>query len=88
MTSTYRRTCQKLQGLDDYECLDRLDRLEVFESYVRDLEKEYLDQSESMEEQEKRQYRKNRDAFKDLLQSHIDEGRINAKTRFRGTLGD
>lgn len=81
LTTTYRKACYKLQGLDDYEALDRLDRLTVFESYVRELEKAYHDEQDKEEGMEKRRARKARDAFKELLQQHISDGRINAKTR-------
>lgn len=80
--------CYRLQGLDDYEALDRLDRLIVFETFIKELEKEYYDQEELDEAKQKRQDRKNRDVFKQLLQRHVDEGRIHAKTRFSFTKND
>lgn len=81
MTTTYKKACYKLQGLDDYEALDRLDRLMVFESYIRELEKHYYEEQDAAEDQQKRQDRKNRDSFKELLQQHVGDGHINAKTR-------
>jgi len=81
LTTTYKKACYKLQGQDDYEALDRLDRLTVFESYIRDLEKAYYEEEEAREARQKRQDRKNRDKYKELLQSHLKKGHINAKTR-------
>eukprot|EP00210_Caulerpa_lentillifera_P005018 g4792.t1 len=83
MTTTYKRACNKLHGLDDYEALDRLDRLEVYEWYVRSLEKKYYEEEEAREASQKRKDRKTREAFKDLLKSHVENGTINAKSRWR-----
>ncbi|KAL7085342.1 hypothetical protein ACP275_14G276800 [Erythranthe tilingii] len=78
---------RKVQDLleDDERCtrLDKLDRLDVFQDYIRDLEKEDDEQKKRQKEQLRRTERKNRDAFRQMMEEHIAAGTLTAKTYWR-----
>ncbi|XP_027093459.1 pre-mRNA-processing protein 40A isoform X2 [Coffea arabica] len=78
---------RKVQDLleDDERCsrLDKIDRLEIFQEYIRDLEREEEEQKKKEKEQLRRAERKNRDAFRKLMEEHIAAGILNAKTLWR-----
>ncbi|KAL9143895.1 hypothetical protein ABFS82_14G264000 [Erythranthe guttata] len=78
---------RKVQDLleDDERCtrLDKLDRLDVFQDYIRDLEKEDDEQKKRQKEQLRRTERKNRDAFREMMEEHIATGTLTAKTYWR-----
>ncbi|KAK4341997.1 hypothetical protein RND71_037813 [Anisodus tanguticus] len=68
---------RKVQDLleDDERCsrLEKLDRLEIFQEYIRDLEKEDEEQRKLQKEQLRRAERKNRDAFRKMMEEHVKE---------------
>ncbi|KAK6939748.1 WW domain [Dillenia turbinata] len=70
---------------DDERCLrlEKIDRLEIFQEYIRDLEKEEEEQKKIQKEQLRRAERKNRDAFRKLMEEHVSFGILTAKTRWR-----
>ncbi|KAF0919608.1 hypothetical protein E2562_030724 [Oryza meyeriana var. granulata] len=70
---------------DDERCsrLEKIDRLEIFQEYIRDLEKEEEEHKRIQKEQQRRQERKNRDEFRKMLEEHVAEGMLTAKTRWR-----
>ncbi|XP_006644254.2 pre-mRNA-processing protein 40A isoform X2 [Oryza brachyantha] len=70
---------------DDERCsrLEKIDRLEIFQEYIRDLEKEEEEHKRIHKEKIRRQERKNRDEFRKMLEEHAAEGMLNAKTRWR-----
>ncbi|XP_057776534.1 pre-mRNA-processing protein 40A isoform X2 [Salvia miltiorrhiza] len=78
---------RKVQDLleDDERCtrLDKIDRLDIFQDYIRDLEKEEEEQKKRQKEQLRRAERKNRDAFRKMMEEHIAAGTITAKTSWR-----
>lgn len=78
---------RKVQDLleDDERCsrLEKLDRLESFQEYIRDLEKEDEEQRKLQKEQLRRAERKNRDAFRKMMEEHITAGTLTAKTSWR-----
>ncbi|KAH6785058.1 hypothetical protein C2S51_037513 [Perilla frutescens var. frutescens] len=78
---------RKVQDLleDDERCtrLDKIDRLDIFQDYIRDLEKEEEEQKKRQKEQLRRAERKNRDAFRKMMEEHIAAGILNAKTYWR-----
>ncbi|KZV54521.1 pre-mRNA-processing protein 40A-like [Dorcoceras hygrometricum] len=78
---------RKVQDLleDDEKCtrLDKIDRLEIFQDYIRDLEKEEDEQKKRQKEQSRRTERKNRDAFRKMMEEHIADGTFTAKTQWR-----
>lgn len=70
---------------DDERCsrLEKIDRLEIFQEYIRDLEKEEDEQRKIKKEHIKRVERKNRDEFRKMLDGHVVSGILNAKTQWR-----
>nr|XP_043636190.1 pre-mRNA-processing protein 40A isoform X3 [Erigeron canadensis] len=69
---------------DDERCtrLEKIDRLEIFQEYIRDLEKEEDEQRKLKKEHIKRAERKNRDMFRKLMDEHVISGMLNAKTQW------
>ncbi|KAK3238699.1 hypothetical protein CYMTET_51308, partial [Cymbomonas tetramitiformis] len=63
--------------------VDKVDRLEVFQEYIRDLERNEVEQKQLEKESRRRQERKNRDAFTAFLKEQQENGLINARTTWR-----
>ncbi|XP_050215315.1 pre-mRNA-processing protein 40A isoform X2 [Mercurialis annua] len=82
VNSQWRKVQDRLE--DDERCLrlEKLDRLLVFQDYIRDLEKEEEEQKKIQKEQLRRTERKNRDAFRKLLEDHVADGSLTAKTHW------
>nr|XP_009765765.1 PREDICTED: pre-mRNA-processing protein 40A isoform X2 [Nicotiana sylvestris] len=78
---------RKVQDLleDDERCLrlEKIDRLDIFQEYIRDLEKEDEEQRKLQKEQLRRTERKNRDAFRKMMEEQITAGTLTAKTSWR-----
>jgi len=74
---------------DDERCsrLDKIDRLEIFQEYIRDLEKEEEEERRIQKEQLRRKERKNRDEFRKLMEEHRASGTLTAKTHWRDYCG-
>lgn len=81
--SQWRKVQDRLE--DDERCsrLEKIDRLEIFQEYIRDLEKEEEEQRKIQKEQLRRAERKNRDAFRKLMEEHVAAGILTAKTHWR-----
>ncbi|BDA45679.1 probable pre-mRNA-processing protein 40A [Coccomyxa sp. Obi] len=79
----WRKAMVKLEGEDEYEALDKLDRLEVYQDYILYLERKEKEAKEKEKEERRRKERKNRDAFKELLQRHLNEGILVAHMRYK-----
>lgn len=56
--------------------MDKEDALIVFEEHIRELEKEELEEKEREKKRLKRQCRKSRDQFLELLNSLHEEGKL------------
>ncbi|MEW5316690.1 MAG: hypothetical protein WDW38_008043 [Sanguina aurantia] len=82
-TSEWRKVGKRLEGEEAFEELDKIERLEVFQEHLRDLERLEREEKERAKEEVKREERRARDVFKDLLRMHRDEGMITVKTRWR-----
>ncbi|KAI0499429.1 hypothetical protein KFK09_020332 [Dendrobium nobile] len=82
-TTQWRKVQDRLE--DDERCsrLEKIDRLEIFQEYIQDLEKEEEEQKKILREQLRRQERKNRDAFRKLMEGDIAAGILTAKTHWR-----
>ncbi|KAJ4848786.1 hypothetical protein Tsubulata_025770 [Turnera subulata] len=82
VNSPWRKVQDRLE--DDERCLrlEKLDRLLVFQDYIRDLEKEEEEQKKMQKEQQRRSERKNRDEFRKLLEDHVAAGSLTAKTHW------
>ncbi|KAI3685869.1 hypothetical protein L6452_35130 [Arctium lappa] len=70
---------------DDERCsrLEKIDRLEIFQEYIRDLEKEEDEQRKIKKEHIKRVERKNRDEFRKMMEEHVISGTLTAKSQWR-----
>lgn len=79
----WRKVSPKLEGYDEYEALDRGERLEVFQDYIRELDRKEAEQRESERQEQHRKERKNRDRFKEFLRKQRDEGKLHAKIRWK-----
>ncbi|XP_020520281.1 pre-mRNA-processing protein 40A isoform X2 [Amborella trichopoda] len=82
-SSQWRKVQDRLE--DDERCarLEKIDRLEIFQEYIRDLEKEEEEQRKLQKEHLRRAERKNRDDFRKLMEGHIAAGILTAKTHWR-----
>ncbi|KAK0576564.1 hypothetical protein LWI29_019706 [Acer saccharum] len=83
VNSQWRKVQDRLE--DDEKCLrlEKIDRLIIFQDYIRDLEKEEDEQKKIQKDQLRRTERKNRDAFRKLLEEHVADGTLTAKTHWR-----
>ncbi|KAL6504305.1 hypothetical protein OROGR_026228 [Orobanche gracilis] len=81
--SQWRKVLDQLE--DDERCtrLDKIDRLDIFQDYIRDLEKEEDEQKRRQKEQLRRAERENRDALRNMMEEHIADGTLTAKTHWR-----
>lgn len=70
---------------DDERCsrLEKIDRLKIFQEYIRDLEKEEEEQRKLKKEQIKSVERKNRDEFREMMEEHVVSGILTARTQWR-----
>ncbi|DBB01103.1 TPA: hypothetical protein ACH3X1_000995 [Trebouxia sp. C0004] len=82
-STPWRKATAKLEGEPEYEDLSKLDRLEVFDEYMRDLDKQEAEIREKLKQEKKREERKNREAFSELLREDMDEGFIKPKMRWK-----
>ncbi|KAJ6842706.1 pre-mRNA-processing protein 40A isoform X4 [Iris pallida] len=82
VNSQWRKVQDRLE--DDERCsrLEKLDRLEIFQEYIHDLEKEEEEQKKIQKDQLRRTERKNRDAFRELMESDVAAGNLTAKTHW------
>ncbi|KAL9660333.1 hypothetical protein QQ045_025146 [Rhodiola kirilowii] len=82
-STQWRRVQDRLE--DDERCLrlEKVDRLLVFQDYIRDLEVEEEEQKKLQKEQLRRAECTNRDAFRKLMDEHVADGTLTAKTQWR-----
>ncbi|GLT41219.1 hypothetical protein SLA2020_153000 [Shorea laevis] len=80
VNSQWRKVQDRLE--DDERCsrLEKIDRLLVYQDYIHDLEKEEEEKKKIQKEQLRRAERKNRDAFRQLMDEHVADGMLTAKT--------
>lgn len=83
VNTPWRKVQDRLEDNEIGQRLDKFDRLEVFQEYIRDLEKEEEEQKRIQKEKLKRVERKNRDAFRKLMEDDVAAGLLTAKTRWR-----
>lgn len=58
----------------------------ALQEYIRDLEKKEEEAKQLEKEKKRRQERKNRDAFRDLMNEHKAAGELSAKTKWKDYL--
>ncbi|KAJ6675961.1 PRE-MRNA-PROCESSING PROTEIN PRP40 [Salix viminalis] len=81
-SSQWRKIQDRLEDDERCLCLEKLDRLLIFQDYIRDLEKEEEEQKKIHKEQLRRAERKNRDEFRKMLEEHVASGSLTAKTHW------
>ncbi|KAK8564242.1 hypothetical protein V6N12_036370 [Hibiscus sabdariffa] len=81
--SQWRKVQDRLET--DVRCsrLDKIDRLEIFQEYIRNLEKEEEEQRRIQKEELRKTERKNRDDFRKLMEEHVAAATLTAKTHWR-----
>ncbi|KAL6062821.1 Pre-mRNA-processing protein 40A [Balamuthia mandrillaris] len=87
----WRQIKKDLSSEPSYKALERIDRLTIFETRIKELERLDEEQRKAQKELRRRTERKNRDAFRALLMEKHANGEFNLKTRwkdFRSTIKD
>ncbi|KAK4801889.1 hypothetical protein SAY86_000092 [Trapa natans] len=72
--------------VEDDECclrLEKIDRLLIYQDYIRDLEQEEEEEKKIQKEQTRRNERKNRDDFRKLVEEDVSAGILTAKTHWQ-----
>ena len=82
----WRRVQPLLEGQEAFRVLDKIDRLEVFEEYVRELDTSAEQSKLASREATRRTERLQRDAFRGLLLRKHHEGLIGPRTKWRDVL--
>ncbi|XWS21317.1 hypothetical protein CRYUN_Cryun30bG0045300 [Craigia yunnanensis] len=81
--SQWRKVQDRLEDDERCSCLEKIDRLLIFQDYIHDLEKEEEEKKKMQKEQLRRAERKHRDAFRKLMEEHVADGILTAKTYWR-----
>eukprot|EP00026_Physarum_polycephalum_P003013 Phypoly_transcript_03022.p1 GENE.Phypoly_transcript_03022~~Phypoly_transcript_03022.p1 ORF type:complete len:847 (+),score=257.26 Phypoly_transcript_03022:49-2589(+) len=79
----WRKLKDQLADDPTFKALDKLDSLTVFEDHMTDLEHKEEDEARMERERQKRESRKARDAFRELLAEKLDQGDLTLKTKWR-----
>ncbi|XP_047261208.1 pre-mRNA-processing protein 40B-like [Capsicum annuum] len=82
-SSQWRKVQDCLETDERCSRLEKIDRLEIFQEYIRDLESEVEEQRKLRMEELRKAERKNRDEFRKLIEEHVAAGILNAKTNWR-----
>lgn len=82
-SSQWRKVQDRLEADERCPRLEKIDRLEIFQEYIRDLEREEEEQRKLRMEELRKAERKNRDEFRKLMEEHVAAGILNAKTHWR-----
>ncbi|VFQ63956.1 unnamed protein product [Cuscuta campestris] len=82
-SSQWRKVQDRIEADERCLCLEKIDRLEIFQEYIRDLEREEEEQRKLRMEELRKTERKNRDEFRKLMEEHVSEGALTARTHWR-----
>ncbi|XP_048134801.1 pre-mRNA-processing protein 40A-like isoform X2 [Rhodamnia argentea] len=82
-SSQWRKLQDRLEADERCSRLEKIDRLEIFQDYLHDLEKEEEEQRKIQKEEMRKAERKNRDEFRKLMEEHVAAGTLTAKTLWR-----
>nr|XP_048336341.1 pre-mRNA-processing protein 40A isoform X2 [Ziziphus jujuba var. spinosa] len=82
-SSQWRRVQDRLEADERCLRLEKIDRLEIFVEYTRDLQKEEEEQKKIQKEELRKVERKNRDQFRKLMEDNVAAGLLTAKTHWR-----
>eukprot|EP01132_Coremiostelium_polycephalum_P004852 gene4852-6048_t len=83
VNSQWRKVKDQYENDPLYQSLDKFDFISVYESYIRDLEKKSEDSKRLEKEKLKREARRDRDAFRELLNDKFNKGELHALTRWK-----
>ncbi|CAN8258741.1 unnamed protein product [Cochlearia groenlandica] len=78
--SQWRKVQDRLEVDERCSRLEKIDQLEIFQEYLRDLEREEEERKKIQKEELKKAERKHRDEFRGLIDEHIATGELTAKT--------
>ncbi|KAG2704779.1 hypothetical protein I3760_05G021100 [Carya illinoinensis] len=81
--SQWRKLQDRLEADERCSRLEKIDRLDIFLEYIRDLEKEDEERRKIQKEELRKVERKNRDEFRKLMEEHVTAGTLTAKTHWR-----
>ncbi|XP_050208922.1 pre-mRNA-processing protein 40A-like [Mercurialis annua] len=82
-STQWRKVQERLEADERCSRLEKIDRLEIFQDYLHDLDKEEEEQRKIQKEEQRKAERKNRDEFRMLLEEHVAAGTVTAKTHWR-----
>ncbi|XP_044489433.1 pre-mRNA-processing protein 40A-like [Mangifera indica] len=82
-SSQWRKVQDRLEADERCSRLEKIDRLEIFQEYLHDLEKEEEEQRKIQKEELRKAERKNRDEFRKLMEDHVTAGTLTAKSHWR-----
>lgn len=82
-SSQWRKVQDRLEADESCLRLEKIDRLEIFQEYIRDLEKDEEEQRKLRMEEIRKTERKNRDEFRKLMETHIASGMLTSKSHWR-----
>ncbi|KAL8244339.1 hypothetical protein R6Q59_010597 [Mikania micrantha] len=82
-SSQWRKVQDRLEADESCLRLEKIDRLEIFQEYIRDLEKDEEEQRKLRMEELRKLERKNRDEFRKLMEGHIISGMLTSKSHWR-----
>ncbi|XP_047256256.1 LOW QUALITY PROTEIN: pre-mRNA-processing protein 40A-like [Capsicum annuum] len=82
-SSQWRKVQDRLETNKRCSHLEKIDRLEIFQEYIRDLESEEEEQRKLRMEELRKVEHKNSDEFRKLMEEHVAAGILNAKTNWR-----
>ncbi|XP_050943435.1 pre-mRNA-processing protein 40A isoform X1 [Cucumis melo] len=82
-SSQWRKVQDRLEVDERCSRLEKIDRLEIFQEYLRDLEKEEEEQRKIQKEELRKAERKNRDEFRKMMEEHIAAGLLTPKIHWR-----
>ncbi|XP_051144839.1 pre-mRNA-processing protein 40A-like isoform X2 [Andrographis paniculata] len=82
-SSQWRKVQHRLEADERCARLEKIERLEIFQEYVRDLELEEEEQRKLRMEEQRKTERKNRDEFRKLMEEHVASGILSANSHWR-----
>ncbi|XP_057466091.1 pre-mRNA-processing protein 40A-like isoform X3 [Actinidia eriantha] len=82
-SSQWRKVQDRLEADERCSRLDKIGRLEIFQEYIRDLEREEEGHMKIRMEELRKAERKNRDDFRKLMEGHVVSGILTAETHWR-----
>ncbi|KAL8144374.1 hypothetical protein V2J09_017406 [Rumex salicifolius] len=82
-SSQWRKVQDRLETDERCGRLEKIDRLEIFQEYVHELEKQEEEQRKLQKEGIRKAERKNRDEFRKLMDEHVAAGTLTAKSNWR-----